>query len=48
MILPSKDSSKPQRSTNAENKEAFKPGVNSSAGSGDNDENNRKLQNYIQ
>lgn len=39
MILPSKGSPNPQRSANAENKEAFNAGVNNSAGSAKNDKN---------
>ena len=45
MILPSKGSPNPQRSANAENKEAFNVGVNNSAGSAKNDKNKSKLHN---
>ena len=48
MILPSKGSPNPQRSANAENKEAFNAGVNNSAGSAKNDKNKSKLHNYVQ
>lgn len=47
MILPSKGSPNPQRSANAENKEAFNAGVNNSAGSAKNDKNKSKLHNII-
>ena len=48
MILPSKGSPNPQRSANAENKDAFNAGVNNSAGSAKNDKNKSKLHNYVQ
>ena len=47
MILPSKGSPNPQRSVNAENKEAFNAGVNNSAGSAKNDKNKSKLHNIM-